>query len=56
MVRKARQLPYVPKFSDTLTLSQSGGGGQIMPIHSLALAHPKHFRDYAPEMYLCVRE
>ena len=46
----------LPKFSDTLTLSQSGGGGQIMPMHSLALSHPKHFRDYAPEMYLCVRE
>ena len=42
---KAGKAAALPKFSDRLTLSQSGGGGQIMPNHCLASF--KNFRDYA---------
>ena len=45
MVRQARQQP-LPKFSDTLTLSQPRGGADYA--HPLALSHQKMFRDYAP--------
>ena len=34
---KAGKAAALPKFSDMLTLSQSGEGGQIMPNHWLCL-------------------
>jgi len=40
MVRQA-----LPKFSDTLTLSQPGGGGRLCP--PIGFASPKNYRDYA---------
>ena len=43
---KAGKAAALPKFSDTLTLSQSEGADYAQP---LALPHPKKFRDYAPE-------
>ena len=36
----------LPKFSDTLTLSQPEGGRLCPPI---GFASPKYFRNYAPE-------
>ena len=43
---KAGKAAAVPKFSDTLTLSQPGGGGRLRPL--IGFASPKFFRDYAP--------
>ena len=47
MVRQLRQLPYLPKFSDRLTLSQPGGEADYA--HPLSLPQLKNFRDYTPE-------
>ena len=43
---KAGKAAALPKFSDTLTLSQPGEADYA---HSLALPHRKNFSDYAPE-------
>ena len=45
MVRQAEGSCLLPKFSDMLTLSQSGGADYAQP---LALPHLDVFRDYAP--------
>ena len=41
---KAGKTAAFPKFSDMLTLSQSGGGGRLCP--TIGFASPKIFRDY----------
>ena len=45
---KAGKAAALPKFSDTLTISQSEGADYAQP---LALPHLKCFRDYAHEDY-----
>ena len=47
MVRQARQLPLLPKFSDTLTISQPWGTDYARP---LALPCLKKIRDYVPDL------
>ena len=41
-------LPYLPKFSDRLTLSQPVGLVADY-VHPLTVHHLKNFRDYTPE-------
>ena len=43
---KACKAAALPKFSNTLTLSQLGGGGD----YAQPLASPNFFRDYAPDI------
>ena len=45
MVRQARQAAALPKFSDTLTLSQPEGTDYADPLALLA----KKIQDYAPD-------
>ena len=44
---KAGKAVALPKFSDTITLSQPGGGADCA--HSLALPHLNFFCDQAPD-------
>ena len=46
---KAGKATSIPQFSDTLTLSQSEGGGRLRP--PFDFVSPKNFCDYAPEWH-----